>query len=164
MYHNVHIHSAVDGRLDGFHVLAIVNSAAMKNGIHASSQFLYKKKFLTKIRTYLTRGWNCINISKVPWSLPSGPSGKEPACQCKRLRFNPWVRKIPWRRAWQPTPAFLLGESHGQRSLDGYSPGGCKELDTTEQLTISRVFHYTALNGAAHHLNKILGLPWCLRQ
>ena len=45
--------------------------------------------------------------------------------QCRRLkrrRFDPWVRKIPWRRAWQPIPLFLPGESHGQRSLAGYSP------------------------------------------
>ena len=40
----------------------------------------------------------------------------------------PGVRKIPWRRAWQPTPVFLLGESHGQRSLAGCSPWGCKEF------------------------------------
>ena len=46
--------------------------------------------------------------------------------------FNPWVGKIPWRRAWQPTPVFLPEESHGQRSLAGYSPRGHKELDTTE--------------------------------
>ena len=39
-----------------------------------------------------------------------------------RLWFNPWVRKIPWRRAWQPTPVFLPGESHEQRSLAGYCP------------------------------------------
>ena len=45
-----------------------------------------------------------------------------------------WVQKIPWRRKWQPTPVFLPGESHGQRSLAGYSPWGCKELDTTERL------------------------------
>ena len=47
-------------------------------------------------------------------------SGKESACQCrrrKRARFDPWVGKIPWRRAWQTTPVFLPGESHGQRSL-----------------------------------------------
>jgi len=50
----------------------------------------------------------------------------------KRLGFNPWVGKIPWRRAWQPTPVFLHGESHGQRSLVGYRPWGCKELDMTE--------------------------------
>ena len=46
--------------------------------------------------------------------------------------FNPWVGKIPWRRTWQPTPVFLPGESHGQRSLAGYGPWGCKESDTTE--------------------------------
>ena len=49
-----------------------------------------------------------------------------------RHRFDAWVGKIPWRRAWQPTPVFLPGESHGQRSLVGYSPCGHKELDTTE--------------------------------
>ena len=69
------------------------------------------------------------------WGFPGGISGKEPTCQCrrhKRLGFSPWVGKIPWRRAWQPTPVFLLGESHGQRSLAGYSPWGHEELDMTE--------------------------------
>ena len=50
----------------------------------------------------------------------------------KRHRFDPWVGKIPWRRAWQPTAVFLTGESHGQRSLVGYSPWGHKKLDITE--------------------------------
>ena len=54
--------------------------------------------------------------------------------QCKRLGFYPWIRKIPWRRARQPTPVFLPGESHGQRSLAGYSPWGRKESDTAERL------------------------------
>ena len=49
-----------------------------------------------------------------------------------RPRLNPWVGMIPWRREWQPTPAFLPGESHGQRSLVGYSPQGHKELDKTD--------------------------------
>ena len=44
--------------------------------------------------------------------------------QCRRHWFDPWVGEIPWRRAWQPTPIFLRGESHGQRSLVGYSPWG----------------------------------------
>ena len=60
---------------------------------------------------------------------------KIPACQCrrrKRCRFNSWVRKIPWSRKWQPTPVFLPGESHGQQSLEGYSPQGGRESDTTE--------------------------------
>jgi len=41
--------------------------------------------------------------------------------QCRRPWFNPWVRKIPWRREWLPTPVFLPGEFHGQKSLAGYS-------------------------------------------
>ena len=51
--------------------------------------------------------------------------------------FNPWVGKIPWRRKWQPTPVFLPGEFHGQRSLVGYSGQSCQESDTTEQPTLS---------------------------
>ena len=50
----------------------------------------------------------------------------------KRCGFDPWVWKIPWRRAWQPTPVFLPGESHRQKSLEGYSLQGQKESDTTE--------------------------------
>ena len=50
----------------------------------------------------------------------------------KKHRFDPWVGKIPWRRAWKPTPVFLSGESHRQRSLVGYRPQGRKESDTTE--------------------------------
>ena len=46
--------------------------------------------------------------------------------------IDPWVRKIPWKRKWQPTPVFLHGEYHGQKSLVGYSSWGCKELDTIE--------------------------------
>ena len=67
--------------------------------------------------------------------LPSGTSGKEPACQCRRHKrhgFDTWVRKILRKRKWQPSPVFLPGKSHGQRSLAGYSKLGCKELDTTE--------------------------------
>ena len=64
-----------------------------------------------------------------------GMSGKEPACHYRRhktCRFDPWVGKVPWSRAWQTTLVFLPGESPGQRSLAGYSPWGRKELDTTE--------------------------------
>ena len=64
------------------------------------------------------------------------PGGiKELTCQCRRHKgrgFDPWVGKIPWRRAWQPTPVFLPAESHGQKGLSGYSPWGHKESDTTE--------------------------------
>ena len=64
-------------------------------------------------------------------------SGKQSACRCRSHRrpgLHPWAGKIPWRRKWHPTPVLLPGESHGQRSLVGYSPWGHKELDTSEQL------------------------------
>ena len=67
--------------------------------------------------------------------FPGGASGKEPACQCRRCKaggFDSLVGKIPCRRAGQPTPVFMPGESHGQRSLMGHCQRGCKELDTTE--------------------------------
>ena len=60
--------------------------------------------------------------------------GKESACSAGDQGLSAWVGKIPWRRAWEPTPGFFPGESHGQRSLAGCSPGGPKELDTTEHL------------------------------
>ena len=59
------------------------------------------------------------------------PGGKEPTCQCRRHKrhgFKPWIGKMPWRRAWQPTPVFLPGESRGQGSLAGYGPWGSKEV------------------------------------
>ena len=64
--------------------------------------------------------------------FPGCTSGKESACQCRRHRrrgSDPWIRKIPCSRKWQPTPVFLLGKFHGQKSLVGYSPWGCKEWD-----------------------------------
>ena len=72
-------------------------------------------------------------VKNLPASLPA-----------RRLRCDPWVRKIPWRGKWQPTPIFLPGKSHGQRSLAGYSPWGCKraghDLETNTQTHTS---HYT---------------------
>ena len=61
-------------------------------------------------------------INKFSWWV----SGKEPACQSRKCRFNPWVGKIPWRRKWKPTPVFLTGEFHGLRSLVDYGPWGQK--------------------------------------
>ena len=71
--------------------------------------------------------------------VPGGASGEEPACQCRRHKrrgFYPWIGKIPWRRKYHPSPVFLPGESHGQRSLAGYSPWGRKELDRTGPLSM----------------------------
>ena len=53
----------------------------------------------------------------------------------QETQIDPWVGNIPWRKKWQPTPVFLPGKSHGQRSLTGYSPWSCKEVDTTERLS-----------------------------
>ena len=88
--------------------------------------------------------------------FPGGASDKEPTCQCRRCKrcgFNLWVGKIPWRRKWQATPVSLPGESHGQRSLEGYSPQDCKELDTTEA---SQHIHICPIFSASHIKNSIL--------
>ena len=72
-------------------------------------------------------------------------SGKESTCQCKRHKrhkFNPWTRKIPWRRKWQPTPVFLHGKSQGQRSLAGYSPWSHKEPDMTKHSSTAYIYIY----------------------
>ena len=72
--------------------------------------------------------------------LPRWCSSKEPTCQCRGLRFDPWVRKFPWRRKWQSPPVFLPGKSHRQRSLAGCS-GVAKESDMTWRLSHH---HHTA--------------------
>ena len=77
----------------------------------------------------------CVSPSDF-FGFPSDASGKESACQCRRHErggLHPSVRKIPQRRKWQPTPVFLLGESHGQRSLVCFSPHGHTESDRTER-------------------------------
>ena len=89
--------------------------------------------------------------------LPRRCSGKESTCQCRRHKFNPWIRKIPWRRKWKPTPVFLPGKSHGQRHLTGYSPRGRKESDMTEHAhTHARARTHT------HTRTHIASLALCL--
>ena len=77
-----------------------------------------------------------MGLCRFPWWL----SGKESACQYRRCRFNPW--KILWRRKWQPTPVFLPGKSHAQRSLSGYSSWSHKRIRhnwaTKQQQTLCR--------------------------
>ena len=78
-------------------------------------------------------------IYPVP-DLPRWWRGKESTCQCRRqiYGFNPWVRKIPWRRKRQPTPIFLHGKSHGQRSLVGYSSWGHRSQQTVDNSSRDR--------------------------
>ena len=87
--------------------------------------------------------------------------------QCRRPRFNPWVRKNPWRREGQPTPVFLPAEFHGQRSLVSYSPWSCKELDMTEWLACARMHARTHTHTHTHthtplqYRNQYLALIFC---
>ena len=69
-----------------------------------------------------------------------------------RHRFNPWVRKILWRKKWQLTLVSLPGKFHGQRSLVGYSPWGHQESDTTDYLSLSwhRKFMLGKENSCGH--------------
>ena len=88
--------------------------------------------------------------------FPGGSDGKSICLQCGRPGFNTWVGKIPWRRKWQPTPVFLPGKSHGQRSLAGCSPWGRKELDTTERLHFQDCGPVSAV-GMSRDMVKITG-------
>ena len=93
--------------------------------------------------------------------FPDGASGKESAYQCrkhKRSGFDPWVGKMPWRRKWQPTPVFLPGKFHGQRSLAGYSPWGHKESDMTKQLS-THTHIYTWWRGKTKQKKRLIGCP-----
>ena len=89
-----------------------------------------------KSRTWLSN-WTITTISRK--GHPRWFNGKASTCQCRRLKrfeFDTWDGKVPWRRKWQPTPVFLPGKSHGQKSLVGYSPQGGKELSTTVHLSM----------------------------
>ena len=116
--------------------------------VASSSTLAKEREFPVWLRClYLTT--SIVNKRASQWL-----SGKESTCQCvrcRRHRFDSWIRKIPWRRKCQPTPVFLPGESHGQKSLVDHSLGDCKELDLTEQLsthTLSQKGHLnTCLQG-----------------
>ena len=96
----------------------------------------FKLEGFKQIKDYIFRREFCPVLSPLAHIWASFVAHcQESACSAGD-RFNPWVRKIPWRRKWQPTPVFLTEESHGQRSLAVYSPWGCKESDMTEQLTL----------------------------
>ena len=104
-------------------------------------------------------------------------NGKESAGQCRRQVFDPWIRKMPWRSNWQPTPVFLPGKSHGQRSLVDYSPWGHKRvrhnLATKQQRNWNKcpVLSETKLKDSqkSHcliklfrkHLNRTAEWGWC---
>ena len=81
-----------------------------------------------------------IVVSNILGGFPGRPVVKEFAFQFRRCGLDPWARKIPWKREWQPTPVFLPGKSHGQRNMSGYSPWGHKRVghnSATEQHLLS---------------------------
>ena len=115
----------------GWVVLSITDGKVLMK-LSYTLQYSRQGQIMQRIHQILMFGSYLQRWAQSLYSLPviqfgalGGARGKEPACQCKRLRrygFDTWVGKIPWRRAWQPTPVFLPGESHGQRSLAGYGP------------------------------------------
>ena len=100
--------------------------------------------------------------SQHKWHFVVGcASGKESTCQCRKCKrhgFHPWVGKIPWRRAWQPTPIFLPGESHRQRSLEGYTPQGRRAGHSWSDLVCTwlvNFFFQSSFYGTSKPLNVI---------
>ena len=61
--------------------------------------------------------WSDLTAAALHWASVVSQMVKNPPCQCRRPRFDPWVGKLPWRKEWQPTPVFLTGHFHGQRSF-----------------------------------------------
>ena len=98
--------------------------------VYVVSEFLSHTQVRNKFSNYVQ-----VFFFFVGGAFPGGSEVKESACNAGDLGSIPGLGKIPWRRKWQPTPVFLPGEFHGQRSLVGYSPWGRKESDTTEQAT-----------------------------
>ena len=91
--------------------------------------------------------------------LPGLLSGKESACQLRRCRFDPWVRKIPWRRKWLPSPMFSQGKSHGGSSLVSYSLCGCKSVGhdlATKHWLWNKSFTYISPEIQIHTEGKVL--------
>ena len=110
--------------------------------IFLKSWYNYSKVILRLFQPVVTASnlTNCWMVSFIcrhsgVCHLGSASEGKESACMQET-----WAYKIPWRRKWQFTPAFLSGELHGQRSLAGYGPWGHKELDMTEQLIFTFLY------------------------
>ena len=93
----------------------------LKNGNHSSSTS--HSSFLV-----LTISSKTPNLPSCPDELSWWLRWYRIQLQCGRPGFDPCIGKIPWRREWQPTPVFLLGKSHGQRSLVGYNPWGRKRI------------------------------------
>ena len=113
-------------------------------------------KLVNLISLYVLKGHKTVHLGV--WEVVLVVKNP-PANAGDRRGFGPWVWKIPWRRAWQPTPVFLPGESHGERSLVGYSSWGCKESDMTERLSMhTRVCKHPSLQTNKTKIPVLLGI------
>ena len=129
-------------------------TVVMADGMCISTQYLLPGFFLSHSSSLvnLYKVYNNLTIYRavfIPMGFPGGARGNEPACQWRSCGFDFWVCKVPWRKKWQPDLVFLLGKSHGQRSLVGYSlwvPKG--------QTWLSMHTHTSCLYTSLAHLDK----------
>ena len=137
---------------------------AMKSNYnHYKSLYFQPSVWYFTSRRHLTSLVETVNSSLNYWKpeIFRWLSGKESACQCRRHRrhgFDPWVRKISWRRKWQSTLVFLLGKFHGQRSLVDYSPWDHKECPLSETWTFSIQIKFRGMTVAQNN-QTCLGTP-----
>ena len=124
------------------------------------SQSDFTKNSNLIIRHYLNIFFlqSSIVFKGLPWLL----SGKKSACQSRKCGLDPWVKKIPWRRKWQPTPVFLPEKSHGQRSLVGYNPWGHKRVSYDLAAKQQQQFVFKTKDILDNFQNKarLRHLPW----
>ena len=97
----------------------------------------------------------CFDFISFFSGLPRWLSGKESACQWRTPGFDPWVQKIPWRRKWQPTPGFLPGESHGQRSLVAGSQKVRHDVVTKKHQILLKLGKLIHMKTVAHSESRI---------
>ena len=98
------------------------------------------------------------SVLRIRWSKPRWCSGKESVCECRRYRrpeFNPWVRRIPLSRKWQPTQVFLPGKFHGQRSVASY-----KELDRAKHIIFPFLMRLSDSASSSPHSSSLILPPF----
>ena len=124
----------IDNYVHFIHIQSYYSIMYIFISITSSIKSMNRKKDWKKI----SQNFNSNNLSILPF--PGGSNNKQFSCNSGDLSSVPGLEDLPWTREWQPTPIFLPGESHGQRSLVDYSPWGLKESDMTERLTHTPIY------------------------